>query len=136
MIVEIDESMFARRKNHAERVLPQQWLFGGICRQTNDCFIAPVGDRSAATLLDVIKDKVAEGSVIYSDSWKGYKTEDLMVADFDHWKVNHLFHFVDRDTGVNTQKIERLWGGETNATGPPQDTTWNPIWLSFYGRGN
>ena len=83
-------------------MLPQQWLFGGICRETNACFMVPVGDRSAATLLDVIKEHVEEGSVIYSDSWKGYKTEDLVAAGFDHWKVNHRFHFVNPDTGVNT----------------------------------
>ena len=49
MVVEIDESVFSKRKNHAGRVLPQQWVFGGICRETKDCFILKVPNRSAPT---------------------------------------------------------------------------------------
>ena len=32
MNVEIDESLFVRRKN-VGRTLPQQWVFAGICRE-------------------------------------------------------------------------------------------------------
>lgn len=28
-IMEIDESLFARRKSHVCRILPEQWIFGG-----------------------------------------------------------------------------------------------------------
>ena len=43
-IVEVDESMFTRRKSNAGCVLPQQWVFGGICRETKEVFVEAVDD--------------------------------------------------------------------------------------------
>ena len=37
-IVEIDESLFIKLKNNCARVLPKQWVFGGICREIKDSF--------------------------------------------------------------------------------------------------
>lgn len=41
-IVEIDESLFSRRKSHKGRLLPEQWIFGGISREDKKCFIVKV----------------------------------------------------------------------------------------------
>jgi transposase len=67
-------------------------------------------DRSAPTLLDVISRNVAPGSVVYTDCWRGYDTAALDAAGYGHWRVNHSYNFIDPDTGVHTQHVERLWG--------------------------
>ena len=69
LIVEIDESLFTKRKNNAGRTLSPHWIFGGLCRESNDYFLILVPDRSATTLINAIKDNIVDGSIIFSGSW-------------------------------------------------------------------
>jgi len=102
LIVEIDESLFTKRKNNPGRILHPQWIFGGLCRETKECFLILVPDKSAATLMNGTKDNIVEGSIIFFDSWQGYKTDELELAGFEHFKVNHRFNFVYSQTGAHT----------------------------------
>ena len=107
MTVEFDESLFTRRKNHQGSVLPQQRVFGGICRETGHTFMFAVPDRSAATLLPIIRDNVRPGTTIMSDLWRAYPGIGAMGLGYQHLTVNHSINFVDPATGANTQRVER-----------------------------
>jgi len=65
--IEIDESMFTRRKNRVGRVLPQKWLFGGICRETFNCFMVAVSNRLKEILMSIISTNILPGTTIVSD---------------------------------------------------------------------
>lgn len=105
--VEIDESLFSRRKNHVGRVFPQEWVFGGICRETRESFLFTVPDRSAATLMPIITQSILPGTTIISDQWRAYR--GLINQGFIHHTVNHSLNFVDPNTGAHTQNVERMW---------------------------
>lgn len=64
--------------------------------------------RSAETLLSIIRKHIASDSIIHTDKWCGYDTLRYENS-YTHRTVNHSTHFVDPQTGVHTQNIERLW---------------------------
>lgn len=109
-IVEIDESLFVRRKYNVGRKTHQQWVFGGICRETDECFLTTVDDRSKETLIPLICKYIKPGSIIMSDCWKAYLNLIEHGYSHRHQTVNHKYNFVDPNSGANTQKVERMWG--------------------------
>lgn len=54
-VVEIDETYFYTRKKNNKEPEEGQLVFGGIERYTGRCFMTPVPDRSADTLLPLIE---------------------------------------------------------------------------------
>ena len=108
--VEVDETLFVKRKYERGRVPKQVWVFGGIERNSKKCFLVPLidKDRSANTLIPIIKQFIKPGSVIYSDSWRAYSR--LGEEGYTHYTINHKENFVHpNNPNIHTQNIERLW---------------------------
>ncbi len=107
-IVEIDESKFGKRKYHRGHRVDGKWVFGIIERDNlSNILMVPVENRTAKTLLAIIKDWVIPGTTIMSDCWKSY--DCLEHEGFKHLTVNHTYNFVDPDTGACTNLIEGSW---------------------------
>lgn len=108
--VEIDESCFSKRKYQKGRLYPNQWVFGGVCRENREVFLYAVPDRTAETLTECIKNSIRPGTTIYSDLWRSYNgLKKIPGMRYKHFTVNHSENFVDPKTGAHTQRIESLW---------------------------
>ena len=107
MTVEIDETVFTSQKNQAGRILHQQWVFGALCRETGDCFMIPVHNRSIDTLEPIISANIYPGTTVILDLWRAYNS--IGTIDMIHQRVNKSLNFVGPITGANIQSIERMW---------------------------
>ena len=107
VVVQIDESLVAKRKYHVGREVNQQWVFGLYDTNTKRGHIELVDDRKAETLLPIIQKYVKPGSTIFSDQWAAYR--DLQRLGYQHYTVNHSQNFVDPVTGTCTNAIEAYW---------------------------
>ena len=116
--VEIDESLFGRAiKNHRgnPRSGKRVWIVGIVERSSSRLILYPVDDRSAPTLLSIIKRHVEIGSRVFTDGWAGYR--QLSTEGYDHFTVNHSHTFnqeyYNETTGesvyCHTNKIEGSW---------------------------
>ena len=72
-IVEIDESLFFKRKYYKGRVKNGDWYVGGVERNSKKAFISLVANRNADTMVEVIAENVLPGTIIITDNWKAYK---------------------------------------------------------------
>jgi hypothetical protein len=113
-VVQIDESVIYRAKYNRGHALlePTKWIFGmwDVTQEVGACFFVP--DRSAETLLPLIKDHILPGSEIHSDLWRAYSriSNIDVVPAYTHKTVNHSLFFKDIETGVHTNNIEAYWG--------------------------
>ena len=82
-------------------------MFGGVERDSKRCFLSIVADHSSATLIPLIKEHIAVGTIIISDCWKSYQS--LSEEGFKHSTVDHSGTFKDIETGASTNVIEGLW---------------------------
>jgi hypothetical protein len=106
-VMEIDESKFGKRMNHWGHYVKGQWVFGGVERGTGRTFLVAVHDRSAETLIRLIKQWILSGTTIISDCWAACSS--LHEEGYTHFTVNHSITFVAQTTGADTNTVESTW---------------------------
>lgn len=112
--VSVDESHLAKRKlcanGQARPVISEQiWVFGGVCHETGEVFMEIVENRSAATLLPLIRKHIAPQTTIHSDKWAAYNGIRRMGMGYRHLVVNHSRYYTDPVWGISTNRIEGVW---------------------------
>jgi hypothetical protein len=66
-----------------------------------------VPDRTADTLVAIIRDWIEPGTAVISDCWGAY--HELPNQGYTHHTVNHSINFVDPITGAHTNTTEWTW---------------------------
>jgi hypothetical protein len=79
---EIDESLFVRRKYNIGRYTNFQWVFGGKERGSRKCVLVLVASRDKVTLMAIIREMIAPGTIIMSDCWAAYNEKNIEYAHF------------------------------------------------------
>jgi hypothetical protein len=103
--IEIDDSMFSRRKYNRGRPVKGQWVFGGVERESGRTFLVPAPDGTVYTLT-VINAWIEPGTTVISDCWAAYR--DLDALGYTHRTVNHTISFVNEE-GDHTNTTESKW---------------------------
>lgn len=68
----------------------------------------PVPSRNTEIFLPIIRKYVIVGSIIiHTDKWRAY--DALRNEIYIHRTVNHSVNFVNPETSVHNQNVERLW---------------------------
>lgn len=103
-IIEIDESLFGKKRKHNKGApTEKQWVFGMVERTTRKTYFQIVEDRTKDTLIPIIKRKALQGSTIYHDDWSAYRR--LGEEGYETDVVVHSREFVSA-SGACTNTIE------------------------------
>jgi hypothetical protein len=106
IVVEVDETKLGKQKYNKGHCVDGIWVVVGVEHtQERRIFMLPVENRNALTLMTIIQDHVALGSVIHTDCWKGYGTI-TDESDMTHLTVNHSQCFKDPTTNVHSNTVE------------------------------
>uniref|UniRef100_A0A0M3INZ4 DDE_Tnp_IS1595 domain-containing protein n=1 Tax=Ascaris lumbricoides TaxID=6252 RepID=A0A0M3INZ4_ASCLU len=111
-VVEVDESVFCRRKYNRGAVREHTWMFGAVERGTANAVLFKAPDRTRATLEALISRWIRPGTIVISDMWAAYNglsalSELLQVncsTNFAHTVMHN-----GESLRVHTNTIEGLW---------------------------
>ncbi|HKT82157.1 MAG TPA: IS1595 family transposase [Vicinamibacterales bacterium] len=107
--IELDESYFGRRRIRGKRGRGAggKTIVFGLFKRNGSVYTEIVPNAQKATLLQVIRGRVALSSVLHSDGWRGY--DGLVDLGYrKHFRVQHEANvFATRRAHING--IESFW---------------------------
>lgn len=106
MEVEIDENNFGKMKFRG-KIVEGRWVFGGVERGSNKCFMVVVEKRKKDELLNALRNYIKPGTTVLSRCWKMY--DCLEDEGFKFLAVNQSIIFKDWDAVPSTDNSERIW---------------------------
>lgn len=106
-VVQIDESVVAKRKYNRGKRVKTTWVLGMIDSTSKESVIIYVPKRDKQTMIPEIQRFVKPGTTIWTDGWGAYKGLDK--CGYTHKTVNHSKNFKKTLTGVCTNRIEGHW---------------------------
>ncbi|XP_036370340.1 uncharacterized protein LOC115225578 isoform X2 [Octopus sinensis] len=89
-VVEIDETVFSRRKCRLGGRPPHQWVYKGVCRKAKQVFLYTITCRDRDTLEECIRQSVLPGTTVISDLWRSYShIPEIEGYQFRHKAEKH-----------------------------------------------
>ena len=88
------------------------WVFGMVDTLATPCSIGYCSCSTrpfCTTLLPIIQQYVALGTIVWWDEWAAYNTVSSVPNVAQHDTVNHSIEFVNPTTGVHIQNVESYW---------------------------
>ena len=120
IIVQIDESLVERSRYEKGREKEKKWIFGGYCPDQNLGFLQFLEKRDAETVLPLIMENIAAGSIIHSDFSLAYANDNITTLPVDppyqHLCVDHSQHSESDANHIEAfwshaqEKLERMFG--------------------------
>jgi transposase-like protein len=113
--VEVDETFYGRKPRFGEvrtRKEARMWTERkakvlGAVERGGRIHATVIPDRSAETIMPILRTKVLPASTVYTDEWRSYR--GLGREGYEHTRVNHSQNvYVSGDAHVNT--VEGFWG--------------------------
>ena len=99
-------------QHHRGRPTTEQiWVFGLVdtSQTPSPGYMEIVPQRDAATLLPLINNHVAPGTIVHSDEWAAYNRVQRLSNVYSYGIVNRSINFVEPTTGVHTQNVKSYW---------------------------
>jgi transposase len=117
-VVDVDETYWRdQRKNNrkVQRSYGTKWcrgtskhpVFGILCRNSY-VWAELVPGAESATLLPLINKRVKRGSIVYSDTWRGYT--GIAANGYVHRLVDHSRGEFSDTKGTHINGLEGFWG--------------------------